>query len=120
MFATTFSIQKYIDTIEKGLSSITMENQFGKKEKMLYFLLMSLFGGKMELKIIRKNFGPFWFIYLFFELSFLILSRGVTFKKGSFIVTEKGRYYMVALMRDFFTMVNNIRQQCRQQSETDN
>jgi len=117
MFATTFSIQKYIDMINNNLSPITMGNNFGKKEKMLYFLLMSLFGGKMDLKLIRKDFGPFWFIYLFFELSFLLISRGITLKKGFFVVTDKGKYYMVALMRDFFTMVNNIREQCRRQSE---
>lgn len=120
MFATTFSIPHYIDLIENGLSPITMGNHFSRKEKMLYFLLMSLFGGKMDLKLIRKNFGPFWFLDLFFELSFLIMSKGIILKRGFLIVTEKGKYYMVALMRDFFTMVNNIRQQCRSESERKN
>ena len=116
MFATTFSIPQYIDNVKSGISPITMGNNFKKKEKILYYMLMSLFGGKMQIKHIRKSFGFFWFLYLFFELSFLLLSRGITINKGSLIVTEKGRYYMVALMRDFFTMVNNIREQCRKQS----
>ena len=116
MFTTTFSIPRYIDLINKGQSPVTMGNLFTKKEKMLHSLLMSLFGGRMDLKLFRKKYGKFWFFYLFTELSFLFLSRGVTIKKGSLVVTEKGHYFMVALMRDFFTMVNNIREQCRKLS----
>ena len=118
MFTSTFSIPQYIDMIDSGQSPITMGNLFNKKEKMLYSLLMSLFGGRMEIKLFRKKYGRFWFIYLLIELSFLFLSRGVIIKKGSIELTEKGRYFMVALMREFFTMVNNIREQCRRLSST--
>jgi coproporphyrinogen III oxidase-like Fe-S oxidoreductase len=117
MFATTFSISKYIDMIDTGVSAMTMGKYFRRKEKLLYSLLMSLFGGRMELKHMKKNHGRFWFIYLFIELVFLLLSRAVIVKKGSIRVTEKGRYSMVSLMRDFFTMVNNIREQCLRLSD---
>lgn len=117
MFATTFSISQYINMIDTSLSAITMRKLFSKKEKLQYSLLMSLFGGGMELKIMKRNYGRFWFIYLWMELVFLFLSRAVTIGKGSIKINEKGRYPMVALMRDFFTMVNNIREQCRRLSD---
>jgi menaquinone C8-methyltransferase len=115
IYASTFSIRNYIERINKNMSPIDMGSKFRKKEKMLYSLLMSLFGGKLNIKTFRKTHGPIWFIYLFVELSFLVLSRGITIKKESIVVTEKGRYFTVSLMRDFFTIVNNIREQCRNQ-----
>ena len=81
---------------------------------------MSLFGGRMEPKQMKKTHGRFWFIYLFIELLFLFLSGAVIIKHGSIRVTEKGRYNMVSLMRDFFSLVNNIREQCRRLSDKKN
>ncbi len=120
MFATTFSIDQYIDTINSGVSAMTMGKYYKRKEKLLYSLLMSLFGGRMDLKQTGKNHGKLWFIYLFIELAFLFLSGAVIFKHGSIRVTDKGRYSMVSLMRDFFSLVNNIREQCRRLSDKNN
>jgi len=120
MFATTFSINHYIDMINTGISSKTMGKYFNKKERLLYSLLMSLFGGRMEFREMRMNHGRFWIVYLFIELLFLFLSGAVMIKKDSVRVTEKGRYNMVCLMRDFFIMVNNIREQCRRLSDKRN
>jgi menaquinone C8-methyltransferase len=120
MFATTFSINQYIDTIDTDVSAMTMGKYFTRKEKLLYTLLMSLFGGRMDLKQTRKNYGKLWFIYLFIELVFLFLSGVVIFKHGSIRVTSKGHYSMVSLMRDFFSLVNNIREQCRRLSNKNN
>ena len=117
MFATTFSIRQYIDMIDTGRPAINMGKHFSKKEKLQYSLLMSLFGGRMEIKIMKMNYGRFWFIYLWMELMFLFLSGTVTIGKGSIKINENGRYPMVALMRDFFTIVNNIREQCRRLSD---
>ncbi|MCK5200180.1 MAG: hypothetical protein KAR21_17610, partial [Spirochaetales bacterium] len=117
MFATTFSINHYIDMINTGISSKTMGKYFSKKERVLYSLLMSLFGGRMEFREMKKSHGRFWSIYLFMELLFLFLSGAVIIRKGSVRVTNKGRYSMVSLMRNFFTMVNNIREQCRRLSD---
>ena len=120
MFATTFSIDRYIDTIDAGVSATTMGKYFNRKEKLLYALLMSLFGGRMDLKQMEKNHGRFWFIYLFIELLFLFLSGTVIMKHESIRVTDEGRYSMVSLMRDFFSLVNNIREQCRRLSDKKN
>ncbi len=120
MFATTFSIHQYIDTINAGLSAITMGKSYNRKEKLLYSLLMSLFGGRMELKQMKRNHGRSWFFYLFVELLFLFLSGAVVMKHGSIRVTNKGHYSMVSLMRDFFSLVNNIREQCRRLSDKKN
>ena len=117
MFATTFSISQYIDRINSGSSVMTMGKYFKKKEKLLYSLLMSLFGGGMDLKSMKKKHGRFWSTYLFIELLFLYISGAVVLKKGTIKITPKGRYSMVTLMRDFFSIVNNIREQCRQLSE---
>ncbi|MDA3938938.1 MAG: coproporphyrinogen III oxidase family protein [Spirochaetia bacterium] len=117
LFTTTFSIEHYIEMINADIPAITMGKQLSGKEKLQYFLLMAFFSGKLPLKTIRKNYGRLWFIHMFFELSLAFLLRAAIFKEGSLKATERGRFLSVTLMRDFFTTVNNIREQCRRLSD---
>ena len=43
-------------------------------------------------------------------LSFLFATRSAVRKNGQFTLTQRGKYYIVVLMREFFIGVNNFRQ----------
>ena len=48
------------------------------------------------------------------ELLFFFLSGAVRFRNGRIELTDRGRYYWVVMMREFFTGVDNFRDLSRE------
>lgn len=114
LFVNSFSLQTYGERIEQGFVGAMQKRVFSKKDLMRYRFLMQLFGLRLDKKAFKNDFG-------------VSIERGLpvemTYMKtvGAFDVntdeeltlTPKGRYLLVAMMRQFFIGVNNVRDEAR-------
>ncbi len=113
IYANTFDIRDYIEQIERGNFPIVARRDCNVKEKLLYDFLMKLFGLNLDLNELSEKHGVSAFRRLFPEVCFFLLAGGLT-KQGSMLsLTDKGRYFWVIMMREFFVSVNNFRDHCR-------
>jgi coproporphyrinogen III oxidase-like Fe-S oxidoreductase len=113
IYANTFDIEEYIKRIEKGEFPITARRDCSLKEKMLYDFLMKLFGLNLDLDELTKKYGVSAIRYLFLETYLFLLAGGLKKQGNMLTLTDKGQYYWVIMMREFFISVNNFRDYCR-------
>jgi coproporphyrinogen III oxidase-like Fe-S oxidoreductase len=114
LYVNTFSLAEYNERLDAGLSGATSRRVFGHKERMQYRFLMGLFGMSLDKRRFAEDFGVEIDHGLPVEMAFM---RSV----GAFAVdnaetlelTDKGRYLLVSMMRQFFISVNNLRDQAR-------
>lgn len=110
MYSNTFSVQQYIRMLKENKSPVTGRRSFSYFEKMRYDFLLKLFGGTVSLSDIKKKYGNrFWF-YFGKELLFLLIIRAITFQNSNIILTPKGRYYWLILMRTLFSVAGDYRE----------
>ncbi len=109
MYSNTFSILQYITKLEQNKHSIVAYRSFSMLEKMRYYLLLKLLGGTMSVSDIKEKYGNHFWFYLCWELLFLFITRSVTFRDNNIILTPRGRYYYLILIRNFFSIVGDYR-----------
>ena len=110
----TFSINEYNQAIEAGHMSVMGATKFSKKDHMRYRFMMSLFGLRLDKKRWQKDFGCSVASGLRAEYEFFKLSGAIDNETEEEItLTPKGRYMMVAMMRQFFIGVNGVRDKAR-------
>jgi hypothetical protein len=81
---------------------------------MRYRFLMSLFGMSLDKRKFAADFGVSIERGLPLELAFMRSSGAFAIDNAEQIVlTERGRYLLVVMMREFFISVNNLRDQAR-------
>lgn len=113
IYITSFSLEEYIGKIQKGELPITRVKKFTPQENRYYFLLMKLFGLALDKAAFQKAFGRPYTRELFFETLLLRLARAIR-ETGSIIqLTDRGCYYWVMAMREFFIAVDTMRDACR-------
>jgi hypothetical protein len=76
---------------------------------MHYTLLLQLLEGNLNLAHMKAKFGNQFWLGLGRELLFLLATRAVTFCDNNILLTPKGRYYCLMLMRIFFSIVGDYR-----------
>lgn len=113
VYANTFDIPDYIQRIQGGSFPLVAKKECPTKERFRYDFLMKLFGLELDLKALTKKNGVSAYRYLWPEILFFRLTGGLTKRGDKLILTEKGRYYWVVMMREFFIGVNNFRDYCR-------
>jgi menaquinone C8-methyltransferase len=114
-YSTSFSIDHYIDLTNRGKSAITAGREMTKHEQMQYDLLMKLFGLRINNSDIRMTHGPSFHRKLWKELTAFKLLGALKETQDELLLTDKGMYYWVIMMREFFIGVNNFRSQMRTQ-----
>lgn len=112
-YANTFDIREYIHRLDNGLSPLMASRNFTQKEQARYNFLMKLFGSELDLATLRKKYGARLFAYLWTAIFAFMLAGGLRYNHGSLSLTDRGRYYWVIMMREFFIAVNNFRDFCR-------
>lgn len=110
--ANLFSINQYAENIKNDQSPIATGRSYPVAEQIRYDFLMGFFSGSLDLEVLKKRYGRHSSIYLALQFLFFKVSGGMVKKGSTFKLTEKGMYYLVILMREFFTGVNNVRQHC--------
>ncbi len=114
IYVNTFSLREYGERVRTRGFSVSAFRRFPLREQMRYRFMMGLFGLRLDKQAFRERFGVGVDKGLRAEMAFF---RAV----GAFdrddpeclTLTPKGRYLLVAMMREFFAGVNNFRDQAR-------
>lgn len=116
-FINTFDLKAYEEKISSGSMSVSGSVRFSKRDHMRYRLMMQLFGLRLDKKRWEQDFGCSVMTGLPAEYLFL-KSAGAFDKDDDYEITltQKGRYLMVAMMRQFFIGVNSVRDEARKQA----
>jgi menaquinone C8-methyltransferase len=115
VYATTFSLNSYVDRVERGLTGVTGERRMGAHERMQYDLLVRLFGLRLERDWIRARHGRRFELELAPELLALRTLGAITADRGGWSLTPRGMFLWVQMMSAFFESVNRFREQMRHQ-----
>ena len=114
IYVNTFSLRDYDALVGAGRMSVSAWREFGLKEQMRYRFLMQLFGLALDKRAFERDFGVTVERGLFMEMSYMRAVGGFDRDDADMLtLTPKGRYLMVAMMREFFVGVNNVRDQAR-------
>ena len=115
IYANTFSIPAYIESLSRGRLPVLAARRFSRNEQLRYDFLMKMFGGSLDLRQLEEKYGASAQRDLWKELLFFRLNRAAGPRPDSpqvLKLTPKGYYFLVVLMREFFTGVNNFREAC--------
>ena len=112
-YANTFDIGKYIRQINEGTLPIVAKKDFSVKERVRYDFLMKLFGLRLDLEYLSNKTGGNVYRYLWMEILFFRIIGGLKKQGKHLLLTKRGQYYWVIMMREFFIGVNNFRDCCR-------
>ena len=113
LFATTFSINHYLQLVEAGATGIIRRRAMSPRDQMRYYLLTRLFGGRLDLKAAEQRFGGRFRRTLWPELTALRLVGATHRDDGQLLLHGSGYYLWVMMMREFFMGVNNFRDEMR-------
>ena len=114
LFVNTFSLREYDERIKSGKMSAARVTEFGKRDRMRYRFLMQLFGLEIDKRAWERDFGCSVAAGLPAEYAFFKASGAIDIDDDERItLTPKGRYMMVAMMRQFFIGVNGVRDDAR-------
>jgi coproporphyrinogen III oxidase-like Fe-S oxidoreductase len=111
-YANTFDIRTYITQIDRGELPLAASRIFSVRDRLRYDFLMKLFGTRLNMTDLRKKFGSA-FLLLLPDLLAFALTGALVWRPPEIVLTKRGRYAWVILMREFFTAVNNFRDYCR-------
>ena len=115
IYANTFSIPAYIESVSRGRLPVAAVKRFSRAGQLRYDFLMKMFGGSLDLQHVKKKYGEsaqreLWKELLFFRITGA--ARRNVSNPQAIELTRKGYYFLVVLMREFFTGVNNFREAC--------
>lgn len=119
IYANTFSLQEYITRTESGMFPLSAQKVFSKKELVLYTFLMDLFGLKLDMDAFKERFGSHFLSQLPLECLFFLCIGGIRLNSGNIVLTRRGQYYWVTMMREFFIGVDNFRDLSREAAGVD-
>ena len=109
VLANVFSVPGYIKSINQQGITPAASRTYNHKQQLRYYFLFRLFGDQLPLDQMKKQFGNY-LPHLWKEFCFFLLSGSAYIQDKQLCLTEKGRYFLVALMREFFNAVNLFRE----------
>jgi len=112
-YANTFDVRTYIDQIDRGKLPLAASRIFSVRDRIRYDFMMKLFGTRLNVTDLRKKYGGD-FLRLLPDLLAFSLIGALAWQPPEIVLTKRGRYAWVILMREFFTAVNNFRDYCRE------
>jgi len=113
LYSTTFSLNTYEERITRGLTGIVTQHQLSPSDRMRYALLVRMFGLGLDRAWVLRHHGPEFFRRLWGELLTLRLLGAATRNAHGWRLTEKGRYWLMLMMAEFFQSVNAYRDAMR-------
>ncbi len=120
LYVNTFSVKDYNKMIEAGNMSIVGKTPFTKWDRMRYRLMMQLFGLRLDKKQWQKDFNCTVAQGLPMEYTFFKSIGAFSHEdENQILLSPKGRYLLVSLMREFFIGVNKVRDQARANLDPD-
>jgi coproporphyrinogen III oxidase-like Fe-S oxidoreductase len=113
MYATTFSIQSYIDRVNRGLPAITGRRPLSSAEQMKQTFLMRLFGLSLDKAWARQRHGDGFERAMWPTIKAFKALGAVVEDEKALRLTDEGMYFWVLMMSAFFESVNTFREQMR-------
>ncbi len=113
LYVNTFSLREYAAKIASGRMALAQMRRFNLREQMRYRFMMELFGLSLNKQRFRESFGRSIERGLWLEMAFMKLAGAFARNDGQLLaLTPKGRYLLVAMMREFFASLNTLREYC--------
>ena len=112
-YANTFNIEEYITRLNRGELPLMASRRFATGDRVLYDLLMMLFGLNLNLDALKSKYGGAAWRHLWLPFLGLRLLGAIGNRMGEYYITDRGRYFALIMMREFFIGVNNFRDFCR-------
>ncbi len=120
LYVNTFSPREYGKAIAEGHMSVSARQSYGAREQMRYRFMMELFSLRFDRTRFRESFKMPAELGLFFEMAFMLLTGSFSrATRDAFYLTPRGRYLSVVMMREFFSGVNNVRDEARKALSAD-
>lgn len=113
-YVNHFDLTNYVEKVKKGRLPIAMYRKLSESELRKYFLLTQLFGTKLKKGLYRELFGNDLEEDMKVGLMLLCVLKVIRPSNDGWILTEKGMFVVSAMMREFFTGLNSLREYCRE------
>ena len=116
----TFSLDRYAERIESGRTSASGHVKFNRRDHMRYRFMMQLFGLRLDKRKWAQDFGCT--VAAGLPAEYLFLKSAGAFEQDddeAITLSQKGRYLLVAMMRQFFIGVNSVRDEARKEAGID-
>jgi coproporphyrinogen III oxidase-like Fe-S oxidoreductase len=114
LYANTFSLPTYISRLDRGQMSVVAQQRFSRHDQLRYAFMTDMFGLRLDKQAFEERAGASLESGLWPEMTFLRLAGA--FEKDTpqeLVLSARGRYLLVAMMREFFIGVNTLRDQAR-------
>ncbi len=112
IYSNAFALANYLDLLRRGRLPVVASRRFSRSQRIRYDLLMKLFGTRLDLNRLKAKYGRAVASYLWKELLGLQLAGALRRVGDHYVLTRRGQYLWVVLMREFFVGVNNFREGC--------
>jgi coproporphyrinogen III oxidase-like Fe-S oxidoreductase len=109
LYAASFSINRYIRLIEAGHCGFTRMSEFSEKDSMRYDFLMKFFGIRVNKASLEARWGGRFEKSLWKEFAAFRLAGAIRDDGEHWVLTKRGMYYWVLMMREFFIAISNFR-----------
>ena len=113
LHATTFSLSSYERRIAQGLTGIVARHRLGAGDRMRYTLLVRMFGLGLDREWALARHGKKFFRTLWGELRTLEVLGAARRDARGWRLTERGMYWLMLMMSEFFESVNAYRDTMR-------
>jgi coproporphyrinogen III oxidase-like Fe-S oxidoreductase len=117
LYSTTFNLGTYERRIAAGLTGITATRRLGTTDRMRYTLLVRMFGLGLDREWVRKHHGRKFLIRVWPELLTLRVLGAATCDRKAWRLTERGMFWLMLMMSQFFESVNACRETMRLRAE---
>lgn len=119
LYATTFSLAHYEEQVARGLSGIAARHELSPSDQLRYALLVRMFGLRLDRASALARHGPRFFRTLWGELRTLELLGAARRDADGWQLTERGMYWLMLMMSEFFGSVNAYRDAMRAHISTE-
>lgn len=113
LYATTFSLESYLQRVANGLTGITGQSPLGVGDQMRYSLLVKMFGLRLDREWVLRHHGPAFFRRVWGELRTLEWLGAARRDARGWQLTERGMFWLLLMMSAFFESVNEYRDAMR-------
>jgi menaquinone C8-methyltransferase len=113
LHATTFSLPAYENRVARGLTGIVTRHRLSEGDQMRYALLTRMFGLGLDREWARQRYGNGFFLRVGGELLTLELLGAARRDAHGWQLTERGMYWLMLMMSEFFESVNAYRDAMR-------
>ena len=113
LYATTFSLFAYEQRIAQGLTGMVTRHQLSSGDAMRYALLVRMFGLRLDRQWVQQRYGKRFFWRLWGELRTLEVLGAARRDADGWQLTERGMYWLMLMMAEFFESVNAYREAMR-------